>query len=71
MFNNADRPLSGPYIAKYLPIFREKLAKLERRGQRYSREAIRLRNILERIDRENERVAGADQTQHGLDRRAK
>jgi len=71
MFNHEDRPLSGTYIAKYLPIFREKLAKLEERGQRYSHEAIRLRNTLERIDRENEQTARADQTQLDLDRRGK
>ena len=37
-------------ITIYVPIFREKLAKLERRGLGRTAEALRLRNVITRID---------------------
>ena len=37
-------------ITIYVPIFREKLAKLERRGLGRTAEAARLRNVITRID---------------------
>ena len=37
-------------ITIYVPIFREKLAKLERRGLGRTAEAVRLRRVITRID---------------------
>lgn len=38
------------FITMYLPIFREKLAKLEARGQGRSAEALRLRKAIATVE---------------------
>ena len=45
------KPTGRETITVYAPIFREKLEKLERRGQGQSEEATRLRATLARLDR--------------------
>tara|TARA_R110000803_G_scaffold36482_1_gene78306 strand:- start:2531 stop:2812 length:282 start_codon:yes stop_codon:yes gene_type:complete len=50
MTDSQDQCDGRPVIMVYVPIFREKLAKLERRGDGHTPEAVRLRRTLARID---------------------
>lgn len=42
--------MGAEFITMYLPIFREKLAKLERRGEAGSPEAARLRKAISSVE---------------------
>lgn len=51
MTDRENQDEGRPIVTVYVPIFREKLAKLERRGDGDKPEAIQLRRTLARIDR--------------------
>jgi len=53
--------MNGEIITIYLPIFEEKLAKLEARGQGNSPEAARLRRVTRRAQNGRSRAAGGEE----------
>lgn len=53
-------------ITMYVPIFREKLEKLERRGQGRSEDAIKLRKALAQVDRVQSRSRLKDRNRPSL-----
>ncbi len=59
MQNAQDDRQGVKIITMYAPIFREKLDRLERRGQGLCREAVKLREALARVDRQTGRSVQA------------
>lgn len=53
------RVMKPKIITMYLPIFREKLAKLERRGKGRSAEAYQLRETIRRVEKADPEAAKA------------
>ncbi|MFN3231305.1 MAG: hypothetical protein ACE363_03980 [Alphaproteobacteria bacterium] len=57
---------SSQMISMYVPIFREKLERMERRGEGRSDEAIRLRTLLAEVDRLHGVSGGQEDDTQGL-----
>lgn len=49
--NDANETMTAHIITLYLPVFRERLERLERRGQGSSAEAANLRKTIERVEK--------------------
>lgn len=59
MSDELSERTNGCVITTYIPVFKDKLAKLERRGLGHSEEALRLRVTIARVEeRSSPSVAG-------------